>query len=89
MRCLNDCRRDNGKVSVYVAKLFDIVTKMEAGLMIEIDSVNGSGIDENIPVFKIEVGLIEITFPVNTSWMNELSFPFNRSWIDENNCFRN
>ena len=35
---------------------------MEAGLMKEIVSLNGSGIDGNIPVFKIEVELIEIVF---------------------------
>ena len=64
-----------GKVVVYVAKLFYIVTlTMEAGLMKEIVSLNGSGIDENIPVFKIEVGLIEIIFPVNRSWMDEIKF---------------
>ena len=39
-----------------------------------IDSLNGSGIDENIPVFKIEIGLIEIFFPVNGSWMDEIKF---------------
>jgi len=42
--------------------------------MKEIDSLNGSGIDENIPVFKIEVGWIEIFFPVNRSWMDEIKF---------------
>ena len=42
--------------------------------MKEIDSLNGSGIDENIPVFKIEVGWIEIIFPVNRSWMVEIKF---------------
>ena len=36
--------------------------------------LNGSGIDENIPVFKIEVGLIEIIFPVNRSCMDEIKF---------------
>ena len=47
---------------------------MEAGLIKYIVSLNGSGIDENIPVFKIEVGLIEIIFTVG----------INRSGIDEN-----
>ena len=42
--------------------------------MKEIDSLNGSWIDENIPVFKIEVGWIEIIFPVNRSWMDEIKF---------------
>ena len=42
--------------------------------MKEIDSLNRSGIDENIPVFKIEVGLIEIIFLVNRSWMDEIKF---------------
>ena len=47
---------------------------MEAGLIKYIVSLNGSGIDENIPVFKIEVGLIEIIFTVNRSWMDEIKF---------------
>ena len=47
---------------------------MEAGLMTKIDSLNGSGIDENISVFEIEVGLIEIIFLVNRSWMDEIKF---------------
>ena len=55
--------------------------------MKEIVSLNGSGIYENIPVFKIEVGLIEIIFTVNRSWIDETKFLFNRSWNDENNCF--
>ena len=42
--------------------------------MKEIDSLNRSGIDENIHVFKIEVGLIEIIFLVNRSWMDEIKF---------------
>jgi len=42
--------------------------------MKEIASLNGSGIDENIPVFKIEVGSIEIIFPLNRSWMDEIKF---------------
>jgi len=42
--------------------------------MKEIVSLNGGGIDENIPVFKIEVGLIEIIFHVNRSWMDEIKF---------------
>ena len=47
---------------------------MEAGFIKKIVSINGSGIDENIPVFKIEVGLIEIIFTVNRSWMDEIKF---------------
>ena len=47
---------------------------MEAGLMKKMVSLNGSGIDEIIPVFKIEVGLIEIIFPVKRSWMDEIKF---------------
>ena len=42
--------------------------------MKEIVSLDGSGIDENSPVFKIEVGLIKIIFPVNRSWMEEINF---------------
>ena len=47
---------------------------MDAGLAKEIASLYGSGIDENIPVLKIEVGLIRIIFPVNRSWMDEMKF---------------
>ena len=47
---------------------------MEVGLMKKTLSLNGSGIDENIPVFKIEVGLIEIISTVNRSWMDEIKF---------------
>ena len=42
--------------------------------MKEIVSLIGSRIDENIPVFKLEVGLIEIIFIVNRSWMDEIKF---------------
>ena len=55
--------------------------------MKEIVFLNGSGIDENIPVFKIEVGLIEIIFTVNRSGIDEkyivLYLSLNKSSIDE------
>ena len=47
---------------------------MEAEMMKKIVSLNGSGIDENIPVFKIKVGLIEIICIINSTWIDETKF---------------
>ena len=42
--------------------------------MKEIVSLNGSEVDESSPLFKIEVGLIEIFILVYRRWIDEIKF---------------